>query len=219
MLSLPASAQGASLRAALGLVGMKWRVWEAKILLIQAIRRQEEGGLAKEVLNEQIDMSWPGLAKEVREICKEIHLPDASIKDVDKEEIKKAIKYDHPKSVKQELKGDKLKEMANSDVSTRREYTSWGLLECRMAYRLETRMFVCRANMPTLYKRDLTCRACTPGADQGVAGPVEDQDHLEVCPGYASQWAGLGPMTTRTRVQYYMRVDNKRRTKACSQGS
>ena len=91
LLSLPVSAQGASLRAALGLVGMKWRVWEAKILLIQAIRRQEEGGLAKEVLNEQIDMSWPGLAKEVRDICKEIHLPDASIKDVDKEEIKKAI--------------------------------------------------------------------------------------------------------------------------------
>ena len=157
LLALPASAQGASLRAALGLVGMKWRVWEAKIALLQAIRSQEEGGLAKEVLNEQIDMSWPGLAKEVRGICKEIHLPDASIKDVDKEEIKKAIKYDHLKSLKQELKGDKLKEMANSDVSTRREYTSWGLLECRMAYRLETRMFVCRANMPTLYKRDLTC--------------------------------------------------------------
>ena len=139
------------------LLGMKWRVWEAKINLIQAIRRQEDGGLAKENLNEQINMSWPGPAKEVSIICKEIHLPDASIKDVDKEEIKNAIKYDHLKSLKQELKGDKLKDMANSDVSTRREYTSWGLLECRMAYRLETRMFVCRANMPTLYKRDLTC--------------------------------------------------------------
>ena len=45
LLLLPASAQGASLRAALGLVGMKWRAWEANISLIQAIRRQEEGGL------------------------------------------------------------------------------------------------------------------------------------------------------------------------------
>ena len=84
-------------------------MWEAKISLIQAIRRQEEGGLAKEVLNEQIDMSRPGLTKEVRGICKEIHLPDASIKDVDKEVIKEAIKYGHLKSLKQELKGDKLK--------------------------------------------------------------------------------------------------------------
>ena len=144
LLSLPASAQGASLRAALGLPGMKWRVWEAKINLIQAIRRQDDGGLAKEVLEEQKKMSWPGLAKEVSRICKEIHLPDASIKDVDKEEIKKAIKYDHLKSVKQELKGDKLKEMENSDVSTRREYTSWGLLECWMAYRLKYARQTCQ---------------------------------------------------------------------------
>ena len=49
ILSLPASALDASLQAALGLTGMKWRVWEAKINLIQAIRRQEDGGLAKEV--------------------------------------------------------------------------------------------------------------------------------------------------------------------------
>ena len=100
--------------------------------------------------------------------------------------------------------------MENSDVSERRAYTSWSVLECRMAYRLETRMFICRANMPTMFKRDLTCRACTPEADQGGAGPIEDQEHLEVCPGYASQWAGLGPMTPRARV-YFMRVDNKRR--------
>ena len=47
LLSLPLSAPRASLRAALDLQGMKWRVWEAKILLLQAIRRQEEGGLAR----------------------------------------------------------------------------------------------------------------------------------------------------------------------------
>ena len=181
LLSLPVSAQDASLRAALGLLGMKWRVWEAKINLIQAIRRQEDGGLPKENLNEQINMSWLGL--EVSIMCKEIHLPDASTKEVDKEVIRKAIKYDHLKSLKLDLRGEKLKEMANSDVSTRQAYTGWILLECRMAYSLETRMFVCRANMPTLYKRDLTFRAYTPGADQRVAGPVEDQDHLEVCPG------------------------------------
>ena len=39
LLSLPLSAPRASLRATLGLQAMKWRVWEAKILLVQAIRR------------------------------------------------------------------------------------------------------------------------------------------------------------------------------------
>ena len=56
LMALPFSAPRASLRAALGLLGGKWRVWEAKLLLLQAIRRQEEGGLAREVLEEQVDM-------------------------------------------------------------------------------------------------------------------------------------------------------------------
>ena len=37
-----------------------------------------------------------------------------------------------------------------------------------------------------MYDRDLTCRACTPGAEDGAVGPEEDQDHLEVCTGYGS---------------------------------
>ena len=178
---------------------------------MQAIRRQEEGGLAREVLEEQLQMGWPGLAQEVTQICRSIHLPDASREDISKEDIQKAVHYDHIKSLKLELKGRKLQKMANSDVSTRREYTSWSLPECRMAYRLETEMFVCRGNMPTMYGRDLTCRACTPGAEDGAVGPEEDQDHLEVCPGYVSLWEGLGPMTTRSRVKYFIRVDNMRR--------
>ena len=200
LLALPILAPQASLRAALGLLEGKWRIWEAKLLLLQAIRRQEEGGLAREVLEEQVDMGWPGLASEVSSICKELKIPDATKEDVDKETIKKAVKYHHLTQLKKELTGDKLQEMANTDVSERRAYTSWSVLECRMAYRLETRMFICRANMPTMFKRDLTCRACTPEADQGGAGPIEDQEHLEVCTGYASQWARLGSMTPRARV-------------------
>ena len=156
-------------------------------------------------------MGWPGLAQEVSQICQDIHLPDGAREDICDEDIKKAIKYDHLKALKLQLRGRKLQQMANSDVSTRREYTAWSLLECRMAYRLETEMFVCRANMATMYGGDLTCRACTPGAEDGAVGPEEDQDHLEVCPGYGSLWDGLGPMMPRTRVNYFLRVDNKRR--------
>ena len=158
----------------------------------------------------------PGLAQEVSRICQDIHLPDGSREAIDKEDIKKAIKYDHLESLKLQLRGRQLQQMASSDVSTRREYTSWSLLECRMAYRLETQMFICRGNMPTMYGRDLTCRACTPGAEDGAVGPDEDQDHIEVCPGYASLWAGLGPMTPRSRVNYFMRVDNRRRSETGS---
>ena len=71
---------------------------------------------------------------------------NALSKDIDKEDIK-AKKYDYVKSLKLDLKGENLTAMSDSDISTRNDYTSWGLLKCRMAYRLETRKFVCWANM------------------------------------------------------------------------
>ena len=61
LLQLPLSTPKASLRAAFGLLGMAWRVKEAKVLMVMAIRGQEEGGLAREVLEEQLAMGFPGL--------------------------------------------------------------------------------------------------------------------------------------------------------------
>ena len=46
LLQVPLCTPRASLRAAFGLVGMKYRVMESKILLIKAIRTKEEGQLA-----------------------------------------------------------------------------------------------------------------------------------------------------------------------------
>ena len=76
LLQVPQSTPRLATRAALGLQGMKWRVWQAKVLLVEAIMEQEEDCLAREVLEEQVRMGWPGLAQEVQEICKEIGLPD-----------------------------------------------------------------------------------------------------------------------------------------------
>ena len=49
--------------------------------------RQEEGGLVRQILEEQLEMNWPGLASEVADICKKILIPDASRMDLEKETI------------------------------------------------------------------------------------------------------------------------------------
>ena len=61
-------------------------------MLVLAIRRQEEGGLAREVLEEQLAIGFPRLGREVSSICREIGLPDACRMDVSKEEVKEAIR-------------------------------------------------------------------------------------------------------------------------------
>ena len=48
------------------------------------------------------------------------------------------------------------------------------------------RMFDCRWNMSSRYKRDPAFRACPPDPAIGLAGhEVEKQEHLEVCRGYS----------------------------------
>ena len=76
---------------------MKLRVMQAKVLLYIAIRRQEERGLATDILEEQLAFGFPGLGQEVTEICQELGLPDASRLDVDPNELKEAIKVQNLK--------------------------------------------------------------------------------------------------------------------------
>ena len=108
---------------------------EAKVMLVMAIRGQEEGGLAREVLEEQLAMGFPGLGQEVS-----------------KEEVKEAIRLDHLAALKSEMAGrKKLEALHNSDMRQEQEYVNWSLEECRMAFRLQNRMFDCRSNMTTKY--------------------------------------------------------------------
>ena len=83
--------------AALGFLGMRWRLWEANILLVLAIWGQEDICLARQLLQEQIRMGWPELGREVMEIFQKIGPPDASDEEVDieKEAVKEAIIIDH----------------------------------------------------------------------------------------------------------------------------
>ena len=224
ILKVPQSTPKLSIRAALGLPGMAWRIKQEKILLVLAIKEQEDDCLAKEVLKEQVRMEWPGLGQEVMDICREIGLPDATKEEIviQKEEVKEAIRMNHLKYLKDEMKGKKLENMVKTDMRRRREYTKYSVEECRMAFRLETFQFDCRANMPTQYGRDMRCRACSPQKQRenmeqrenteqrDKEENIEDQEHLESCPGYSELWEGLGPYSPRARLQYFMRVKLKR---------
>ena len=58
-LQLPVFAPKAWLRAASGVLGMMWRVWEEKLLLAKAILKQEEEVLARQVFVYQVALGLP----------------------------------------------------------------------------------------------------------------------------------------------------------------
>ena len=116
------------------------------------------------------------------------------------------------------MQGEKLKVMSQTDMRYRRSYTKLNVEEERMAFRLETFQYDCRANMPIrCNRRDLRWRACCPraGGEPGPGGAVEedyieDQEHLEGCKGYANLLEGMGPYTPESRCRYFMRIKLRR---------
>ena len=73
-------------------VKMKQRIWKMKLLMARKILSQERS-LAKEIYTEQLKNDWPGLANEVKEICREIGIDNINEKEVTKEELDDAIYF------------------------------------------------------------------------------------------------------------------------------
>ena len=120
---------------------MKVKDMEAKVLLVLALRCQEDGGLAREILEEQLAMGFPRLGQEVRQIYVELGLPDATRMEVEKKQVREAIQFNSVKEVKAEMTGMiKLKELAMCYLRQPQTYLDWSVEESRMVFRLQTRM-------------------------------------------------------------------------------
>jgi hypothetical protein len=93
------------------------------------------------------------------------------------------------------LSGPKLEEIKRKDLRKPQEYRTFGLEDCRMAFRLDCRMVECRANMKTRYKNDIRCRACAPANNN-----IETQEHLEICSAYQHLHKGLDIIRTEGNI-------------------
>ena len=77
------------------MIGMKWSIWQEKILLLIRIKSHGTDVLCRQVYDEGVKHGWPGLGKEVAEICEEIGIPDVNYVKVSKHDIKKNIFDNH----------------------------------------------------------------------------------------------------------------------------
>ena len=81
-------------------------------MLIYHVRHLEDGDLAKEILEEQVNNKWPGLAEEVEQLCKMLQIVDPKVtqdgKKAYNEVVKKACKWRDEAMMKEEM--EKMKE-------------------------------------------------------------------------------------------------------------
>ena len=99
MLEVPESCPRIALRAETRMIGMKHRVWQQKLLLLKRIKGMSTTTLSRKVLEQQKEYNWPGLSKEVKEICSEIDIPDLNDTDMAVTDIKKAIINHHDRKL------------------------------------------------------------------------------------------------------------------------
>ena len=105
MLNVPESCPKLALRCETKTTDMKWRVWEEKCLLLVSIKSLEDKSLAKSMYQQAEDNGWPGLGREVKEICKEINIPDINQNIVRKCDIQKAISVSHHQDMMAQFQG------------------------------------------------------------------------------------------------------------------
>ena len=85
------------------MIGMKWRVWESKCILLKQIQELEDTALARRVSQEAYEKGWPGLQQEVEDICKDIGIPNINKFNIPRSQIKEAIFFSHYKDMKEEI--------------------------------------------------------------------------------------------------------------------
>ena len=96
VLQTPCSTPKPALKFETGILPMKYRVYTRKLTFINSIKHAEDNSLAKEILMEQERLQLPGLAKEAKEICRDLNLPNIMKENIPelqwKREVKKACR-------------------------------------------------------------------------------------------------------------------------------
>jgi hypothetical protein len=209
MLGVPESCPKIALRTETGMIGMKWHVWQAKLLLLFRIKSQT-GSLCRQVYEEGRANGWPGLWREVSQICEELGIPDINDVYVSKTDIKKAILDHHYVDLKAELgKSTKLESIKDEDFTSVQEYFSDKSVESsRMTFRVRCHMVKdIPGNFKEKYKKKgedgLICSYCQDRQ-------VMTQSHCMVCPAWEKLRSGLDLTNIRDLATFFSKLLEER---------
>ena len=150
-------------------------------------------------------MGWPGLAKEVERICKEVGLKDLNKEDMTKKEIEEAIFYSNYKEMKDEIgKCEKLTTIKNENFTKEQDYRKEKSIEkARTAYRIRTKMVQrVKMNFKNMNKGNMGCEYCNV--------EFETQEHVMVCDRWKEQRGSLDMYRMSDMVEFFINVLKER---------
>ena len=193
MLGVPESCPKIALRSETQMLGMKWRIWQEKILLIMRIKKHDENTLCRQIYEEGKKHDWPGLGQEVADICNVLGIPDVNTEEISKSEVKQAIFENHYDEMIESVKSKpKLDAINGEDFRKVQDYFLDKSVEnTRMAFRIRTEMvkeipgnFKNRYRVRGTLTDGLICLECQEQT-------VMTQSHCLTCPAWTEMRNGL----------------------------
>ena len=199
------------LLAQTGLMSMKYRIWVEKTMMILHLRGLEESSMASRIWKEQRTWGWPGLSKEVTEICEDLDVTDTNEMDFEESEkkiIRKTIKEACRDKDEKELKarmGKKCENMKDEDCRIKPYFKELTLYEAREMFKIKTNMNKIRGNYKNMRDNKTARWLCV-----GCNVEVEVNSHIRSCKFYEDDKSGLDLDTDQGLVEFFRRVMKKR---------
>ena len=185
LLAVPRSAPRASLLWDTGTTSMENKIIEKKLGLMFHIKSLDDTTLAKQIYNEQVKNSWPGLTQEVNELCENMNIPNIIKSEENmtkytwKKLVKKAVITKNTSELKEKItsysKLDELKGETRCEIKPyMKELT---MKDARLKFRLRSKMFNCKMNHSSDPKKTQSLWKC----DSCMIN-IDTQSHILWCP-------------------------------------
>ena len=194
-----------------GLMEMGLRVAKEKVIMVLHLRQLGEETLAGSVYKEQVARGWPGLAQEVKDICKDLKIEDANKTNLDKHEYKQLVELacmSKNENILRKLAENKNKcERIMKDPCGKKSYMmSENITEVRKYFKTRTRMLPFAANYPGDRRFARTSWLCG-------CGSREEEEHIMGgrCPLYSDLRGEYGEFREDEElVQFFAKVLDRR---------
>ena len=204
-----------SLRSETGLLSMVLRVWKEKALLVRHFRSLPASAMANQIWNEQRRYGWPGLAKEVSEICTKLGMEDANLSEMTENAFKKEIQLKCEErdecDLKRSMESLQKMEKVKMEDCRRKEYMSRKpIQEVRELFAERLYLLPFGGNFSKdkrFLPEDWKCVGC-------IEEVPEQQDHVATsCPGYSDIREKYDLMTDDGLIHFYREVLERRNPK------
>jgi hypothetical protein len=163
------------------MLGMKWRVWQEKILLLMRIRSHDTDTLCRLIYEEGKSRGWPGLGQEVTDICQKLNIPDVNDNLVPKSVVKEAIFEHHYSDIKEEVsKMKKLDPIKDQDFGEVQNYFMDKSIEnAGMSFKIRSQILEeIPGNFKNKFKNEKEKLKCQHCSEQQIL----TQSHCVECP-------------------------------------